>query len=543
MEFQLYNSIVNCLKGLYLEGFKKKDRDKVENIARSFYLEDGLLWYQKNSSDKPRFVIKQDESMKTILNDGHSGPGGGHFAKEATRRNIEEKFYWPRMGRDIDGHVETCETCQRRGKPKKINPLRTIEVSRVFELIGMDLIGPLPPTSQGNRYIIVMTEYLTKWVEAKAIPNKKAETIAEFLYNDVIARFGTPERMLTDQGTEFLNETVTALQKVMGIKGIHSSAYHPQTNGQTERMNKTLCETLAKLVLDNKGEWDRWIGSALYAYRNKDHSVTKFSPSFLLYGFKLKTPVELNVIPEKQKSPITVNDHMNLIGKRLKDVRELAKGNTKKAHERQQKYYDKHVKQKQFKIGDKVLLYDSATQHTHGDKFRDIYKEGIFVVHEVLNNGTYKLRDEKDRVTKITTGDRLKEFHSRPAWEPIIRIENNTLGPQPSRIPVPIETQRLRITSRTQKEDEIRKQNEVNKPKGKMLPVTGIITDDNENDINVQRRAERIRRLQNSGLLKGDIRVQDEEVNNINLYKGPMKGRPGETFSKRSQSPTKKTRK
>ena len=136
-------------------------------------------------------------------------------------------------------------------------------------------------------------------------------------------------------------------------------------------------ETLAKLVLDNKGEWDRWIGSALYAYRNKEHSATKFSPSFLLYGFKLKTPVELNVIPEKQKSPITVNDHMNLIGKRLKDVRELAKENTKKAHERQQKYYDKHVKQKQFKRGDKVLLYDSATQHTHGNKFRNIYKEGV----------------------------------------------------------------------------------------------------------------------------------------------------------------------
>ena len=81
MEFELYNSITNCLKGQDLRNYSKKDRERITNIARSFYLEDGLLWYQKNSSDKPRFVIKRDESMKTILNDGHSGPGGGHFGR------------------------------------------------------------------------------------------------------------------------------------------------------------------------------------------------------------------------------------------------------------------------------------------------------------------------------------------------------------------------------------------------------------------------------------------------------------------------------
>ena len=95
----------------------------------------------------------------------------------------------------------------------------------------MDLIGPLPVTSQGNRYIIVMTEYLTKWVEAKAIPNKKAETIAEFLYNDVIARFGTPERMLTDQGTEFVNELMTLFWNKYRVKHIITTPYHPQGNG------------------------------------------------------------------------------------------------------------------------------------------------------------------------------------------------------------------------------------------------------------------------------------------------------------------------
>jgi hypothetical protein len=312
-------------------------------------------------------------------------------------------------------------------------------------------------------------------------------------------------------------------------------------------MNKTLCEVLAKLSHENKQEWDKWIGAALYAFRTKEHTVTKFTPSFLLYGFHMKTPIELEMLPNKnkEKPELTAQDHANLIGERLEDVRKLAKINTEKSHERQRKYYDKHVRQQQFKIGDKVLLYDSATAHTHGDKFREIYKEGIYIVQEVLSNGTYRLRDDKDRVTKITTGDRLKKFFERPAWEPIIQIDNNRLGAQ-SRIPIPITTPRLRITSRTNKEDEIRKQNEINKPKGRMLPITTITTD--EDDKMVEQRQKRIERLKQSGLIPKEKITVEPITDDTNLYSGPSRtpkskiGRQGSRISERSQSPTKKNR-
>jgi hypothetical protein len=544
MEFPLYYGLLHYLRTYQLPNISSNDKKHILQASKYFKENEGQLYYKKKSNDEPRLVIKADENLRKVLEEGHAGTNGGHFGGEATRKKLERNFYWPRMGAMIDEFVKTCETCQRRGKPKKNNPLRSITVSEPFELIGMDLVGPLPETSRGNKYIIVMTEYLTKWVEAKAIPNKRAETIAEFLYDNIITRFGTPKRMLTDQGTEFLNETITALQKVMNIKGIHSSPYHPQTNGQTERMNKTLCEILAKLSQDNKKEWDRWIGSALYAFRTKEHTVTKFTPAFLLYGFQMKTPLELEMLPNTEKPERTAQDHANLIGERLRDVRELAKMNKEKSHERQKKYYDKHVKQTQFKIGDKVLLYDSATQHTHGDKFREIFKEGIYTIQEVLNNGTYRLLDNQNRRTKITTGDRIKRFFERPAWEPIVHINQTRIGTQ-SRIP--IATPRLRITYNTEKEDRIREENERNKHKGKMLPITIKSTD--ENDKLVEQRQKRIERLKQSGLIPRDeIRVEPI-TEDMNLYRGPVKlkiksknGRQGDDIPSRSQSPTKKNR-
>jgi hypothetical protein len=138
----------------------------------------------------------------------------------------------------------------------------------------MDIVRPLPKTKNSNKYIVVATEYLTKWPEARAIPNAKASSVVSFFCEDIICRHGCPKEILTDRGTHFVNDMLDSLCNEIGVKHQLSTAYHPQTNGLVECFNRTLCETLAKFSNENKDDWNIYVPSALFAYRIKRHSIT-----------------------------------------------------------------------------------------------------------------------------------------------------------------------------------------------------------------------------------------------------------------------------
>ncbi|CAJ0846997.1 1853_t:CDS:2, partial [Entrophospora sp. SA101] len=147
-------------------------------------------------------------------------------------------------------------------------------LGKVFDRVGIDIVGPLPITSSENRYIIVATEYLTKWPEARAIKDIQANTVAQFIYEDIICRHGAPKVLLSDRGTSFVNSVVKALCDTMKTAHVLTTAYHPQTNGLTERFNKTLCETLAKYVIQNENlEWDQFIGEQVLLRESHHENV------------------------------------------------------------------------------------------------------------------------------------------------------------------------------------------------------------------------------------------------------------------------------
>ena len=200
------------------------------------------------------------------------------------------------MENDIKGHVKSCDICQKRQKPIRTELLHPIKVRRPFDQLGMDIVGPLPLTKMGNQYIIVATEYLTKWPEARALPNAKAASMASFFYEDIICRHGCPKELLTDQGTHFVNELLQAMCKRVGVKHRLSTAYHPQTNGLVERFNKTLCEILAKYSGMYKEDWDVFLPSALFAYRTIRQNTTRYEPFYLTYGREATLPIELEIL-------------------------------------------------------------------------------------------------------------------------------------------------------------------------------------------------------------------------------------------------------
>lgn len=255
------------------------------------------------------------------------------------------------MVKDVAEFCKSCETCQRvNSKFDKQRPeLHPIPVTDVWKRIGIDLIGPLPETPRGNKYIITATDYFSKWPEATALPDKTALGVADFLIS-LFCRHGWPEIVQSDQGREFVNEVCTTLFELTGIQHRISSAYHPQTNGLDERTNQTLVRALIKLTSTQQEQWDLYIDSALYSYRISRQDSSKYSPYFLMYNRHPRKAIDHEVANQGVPAEDRDDEHGEESGEeddvmeKLVELREHYKAraatNIQKAQERQKNYYD-----------------------------------------------------------------------------------------------------------------------------------------------------------------------------------------------------------
>lgn len=220
----------------------------------------------------------------------------------------------------------------------------------VWNHIGVDIVGPLPETARGNKYIVTATDYFSKWPEAAPLPDKTALGVANFLFS-LFCRHGWPKYLSSDQGREFVNGVVKCLFELTKVEHHISSAYHPQTNGLDERTNQTLVTSLIKLS-SSQTDWDMNIDAVLYAYRISQQDSSKFSPFFLLYNRHPRKAIdyELSRTPTDEDSDEV--DHIpppppqatDTVIDKLLEIKQLyhskAKTNIEKAQARQKKYYD-----------------------------------------------------------------------------------------------------------------------------------------------------------------------------------------------------------
>ena len=147
---------------------------------------------------------------------------------------MKERFYWPGYESEVERYVRECGQCQKRNQPQPQPkaPLGTIKASHPFEKISRDIMGPLPTTESGNKYILVVTDLFTKWVEAFPLRETSSSTLATVLVDEVISRFGVPNVLHNDQGANFCSEVIKGICRILGIENTRTSAYHPKGNGQ-----------------------------------------------------------------------------------------------------------------------------------------------------------------------------------------------------------------------------------------------------------------------------------------------------------------------
>ena len=231
------------------------------------------------------------------------------------------------MYSDVEYFVRACEDCQtRKNPPKKLRaPLIPIEISEAFEYVAIDCIGPLPKSDQSNKYIVCITDLMTKWPEAFAVPSIDAIIIARLLHDEIIARHGCPRVILSDQARNFRAKLVKALYKVCNITKSTTTAYHPQCNGLCERFNATLVTCLSKFVNSQQTDWDEYIPAVLFAYRTTPCTEsTQFSPFYLLYGRHPVLPMDASLIKPTDATK-SADVHLQRVIQRLEVAQEIAK--------------------------------------------------------------------------------------------------------------------------------------------------------------------------------------------------------------------------
>jgi Integrase zinc binding domain/Integrase core domain len=293
MDINQYNRIYQFLlhQTLPSDLTDNKQTTKFKNFCKPFIVKHNYLYRKDKRKPNNLLRVIRTFEMEAVLYMMHNSPTAGHFSTDIMFEKIRSRYYWPQMYENIREYVKSCDACQRRGKPKTQQQLHPIAVHAPFYQIGIDFVGPLPRTQNGNRYIIVAMDYLTKWPEARPVPVSTAEETEKFIYEDIICQHGCPRIILTDRGAHFNNQLIQGLSERFKIKHLFSTPYHPQTNGLVERFNRTLCESLAKLV-EHSDEWDKYVKPVLFAYRTSKQSTTKITPFYLTYGREAVFPVD-----------------------------------------------------------------------------------------------------------------------------------------------------------------------------------------------------------------------------------------------------------
>ena len=260
---------------------------------KHYYWEEPILY--KHCADQViRRCVPEDE-MGSILNHCHTLPCGGHFGGQRTAAKVLQLgFYWPNLFKDAHQFVSTCDKCQRMGSisKKDESPMSTILEVELFDLWGMDFMGPFPP-SFGNLYILLAVDYVSKWVETIPTRTNDASAVAKFLRTHIFTRFGTPRALITDGGTHFFNKMVDKVFQKYGVRHRTSLAYHPQANGQAEVSNREIKSILEKTVNSSRTDWSKKIDDALWVYGTAFKTPLGMSPFQIVYGKACHLPVEL----------------------------------------------------------------------------------------------------------------------------------------------------------------------------------------------------------------------------------------------------------
>ncbi|KAK8777518.1 hypothetical protein V5799_029140 [Amblyomma americanum] len=347
------------LKGLieYLEGKVSSPPASFKRGLSSFCVQNEVLVKKNFTANKTAYLLVVPTCLREeVLQASHDEPTAGHLGFTRTLRRIQDKYYWPRLSADVAHYVKTCRDCQRRKTPPTrpagfLNPIEP--PSRPFQQIGMDLLGPFPTSTSGNKWIIIATDYLTRYAEAKALPNGTAAEVAKFFVECILLRHGGPDVLITDRGTAFTAELTQAILRYSQTSHRRTTAYHPQTNGLTERLNKTIADMLAMYVDAEHTTWDVILPYVVFAYNTAVQETTQMTPFRLVHGRDATTTLDAMLPNITEEENVDVAAYLQ----RAEEARRLARLRIKDQQRSDARRYNLRRRNAEYKPGDQVWVW------------------------------------------------------------------------------------------------------------------------------------------------------------------------------------------
>ena len=414
------------------------------------------LWETPSGDTIIKQLVLPKALRAEVLQQLHDAPTAGHLGIAKTLGRVRERFYWVQCRSDVQEWCRNCDLCaQKRGPHRKIKaPLKAYNVGSPMERIAIDVLGPLPTTEAGNKYILIIADYFTKWVEAYPMVNQEAWTVAELLVHEFISRFGVPLLIHTDQGRNFESALFTEICELLDITKTRTTPYHPQSDGMVERFNRTLETLLSKFADDNQKDWDQHIQILLMSYRSAIHESTGCSPAKLMFGRDLALPIDL-AFGRPAEAALTVVGYANNLQEQLERVHDFTRNHLRITTDRMRQKYGSSPGCHQLHPGDAAWLHNPQRKQGLTLKLQRPW-QGPYTIIKRINDLVYRIKPGPTTKAKVVHRNRLWAYTgaNAPTWfeatERAAKSPSRPTGPRASGAtdhPVPNESQ-LRRSNR-----------------------------------------------------------------------------------------------
>lgn len=320
-----------------------------------------------------------------------------------------------------------------------------------MDRVAMDIVGPFPLSSRGNKYILVVQDHFTKWTEAYALPDYTAKTVAQAFVYEFVSRFGAPLEVHTDQGRNFEAELFKEMCRLLGSHKTRTSPYRPCSNGSVERFNSTLLKMITAYVSQNQNDWDQHLPLLTAAYRSSEQRTTQFTPNQLMLGREVMLPIHVvfGISDPGGESP-WYDEYVSELQDRMNQAFSLVREHFKAAQRTQKEAYDTRVSSRSYQQGDAVYTRDDTKKIGKSPKLKTDPWKGPYIITRRFSAILFEVQGHPRSKPRVLHHDRLKPFpeDALPSWARKLQEDHRPAIPQePERLEQSVQTESRRDTA------------------------------------------------------------------------------------------------
>ncbi|GBN12921.1 Transposon Ty3-I Gag-Pol polyprotein [Araneus ventricosus] len=401
---EISNTIQSCQES------KKSNRSDLHLI-------DGTLYKRNFDPSGKRWLPVIPKHLRLdIVRHFHDAPTAGHLGFIKTYDRLRKRFYWPGLYRSVRNYVMHCKECQRRKPipqkpPGHLMPMPAVEAP--FHRVGVDLLGRFPKSLGGNKWIIVCTDYLTRYAITKYLPSADAPEVSKFMVEEIILKHGAPRTIITDRGQVFQSKLIFEINRLCNVDHRITTAYHPQTNGLTERFNKTLADMLSMYVDVEQRNWDQILPFVTFAYNTSRQETTGLTPFYLLHGREAETTLDTIFPYSPDGAP---QDYLQRLLNQTEESRQLARLRTLEAQQKDRRIYDAKHRPVNYNPGDLVWIFTPVRKVGLSEKLLKYFRP--YQVVRKLSEVTYEVQDFDPLTKRRKIKDIVHVVRMKPYYDP-----------------------------------------------------------------------------------------------------------------------------